>query len=302
MASMKINRKFLTIAASLALAAIIPLLVFHTRSPVLIVTEQSFIDLYGEARIRGEALRSSLALFRPVKTVAVTNDAGDDIVRFAIDDVSSRPFCVLFPLRFARAARLYRGQYPGIPVVLLEGRFPDNENPSAFAIDGDISDYFIYKTDIDADFYRTALAAAALDKGKNGKIVVFLEPGLRRQAREAFLQALNDIESPLEPLFFTSFSQFSEMPDISCVVMAGIGSEYLDEKSGVPVIFFTWIDPSFLPADVVLVVNDSPWAQAVQAVKMSAAREEQGRIRSNFLLQNNKNIDRETLRKILKTG
>jgi len=298
---MKINRKILAISAGAVLAALIPLLVFHARAPVLIVTEQSFIGLYGKDRIRDEASRSSFALFRPVKTVAVANDSSDDIVPFAIAEVSSKPFCVIFPLRFARPARLYHEQNPEIPVVLLEGRFPDNSTPSEFAIGSGGSDgYFIYKTDINADFFRAGVAAAALDEGKNGSIVVFLDSRIQRQAREAFMEAINELENPLEARFFTSFSQFYDISDISCVVAAGSGAEYLEKKAGVPVILFSWLNPSLIPSDVVLVVNDSPWAQVLGAVKMVKSGEKQGRIRSKFELQKNKKFDRGTLRKLHK--
>jgi hypothetical protein len=298
---MKINLNFLAILAGLALAVILPFFVYLVRSPVLIVTDQAFIGLYGKDRIRREASVSSRAMFRSVKTVVIANDAGDDIVRFAVDDVSKRPFCVIFPLRFARPAGLYREQYPEVPVILLEGRYPENSSPSAFGIGGGSSDgYFIYKTDIDADFYRAAVAAAVLDREKNGKIAVFFEPSIQRQAMEVFLKALNDVGKPLETMFFTSFSQFSEISDLSCVVLAGSGVEYLEKKTGIPVILFTWLDPSLIPEDVVLVVNDSPWAQAVQAVKMAKAGEGGALIRSKFELQKNKKFSRRALRKIQK--
>jgi hypothetical protein len=296
---MKINLNFLAILAGLALAVILPFLVYLVRSPVLIVTEQAFIGLYGEDRIRREASRSAFALFRPVKTVAVADDAGDGIVPFAIAEISSRPFCVLFPLRFSRSARLYHEQNPKVPVILLEGRFPENASQSSFGIDG-LGGYFPYKTDIDADFYRAGLAAAALDRGNNGKIAVFLESNVQEQAAASFLRALNDLEKPLETMFFTSFSQFSDISGLSCVVLAGSGSEYLEKKSGVPVIFFAWLAPSLIPEDVVLLVNDSPWAQAVRAVRMAAAGTSDGLIRSKFQILNKKNIDRRTLRKIMK--
>jgi len=288
--------KILAIAAVIALAAIIPLLVFFARSPVLVVADFSFIRLYGEARMRRENFRSSLSLFRPVKTVAAADDSGDDIIQFAVAEISSRPFCVVFPYRFATAARLYREQNPLVHVVLLEGRLFEDRRTD------DYNDIFVYKTDIEADFYRAAAVAALIEGGNNGKIAVFAEAQMQIRCREAFLRAFDELETPPAPLFFTSFSQYSEISGLSCVVLAGTGAEYLENFSGVPIIFFTWIDPLMMPDDVVIVVDDSPWVQAVQAVKMAAAGLPDGSIKSNFLIKNKNKVGAEVLRKIKKTG
>jgi len=291
------SRKIIIIAifAGIAIAAGVPLLIFNTRPPVLVVADMSFIQLYGEARMRRENFRSSLSLFRLVKTVAIADDSGDDIVQFAITEISSSPLCVVFPERFVSAARLYREQNPEIQVILLEGRLAGKTYSG-------LNDVFIYKTDIEADLYRAGITAALIDGGKNGKIAVFMNNQLQRQCKDVFLSAFERMEEPPEALFYTSYSQYSEIPELSCVVLAGIGTEYMENFSGIPVVFFTWIDPSMMPNDVVLVVDDSPWAQVREAVKMAAAGSEQGSIRSNFLIINEKKIDAKALRKIKKQG
>jgi len=280
----------LIIIAGIAIAAAVPLVIFHTRPPVLVAADMSFIQLYGESRMRRENFRSSMNLFRPVKTVAIADDSGDDIVQFAIAEISSSPFCVLFPLRFSGAARLYREQNPQISVILLEGR-PTGKTYNNF------NDIFIYNSDIDNDFYRAGLAAAIIEGGNNGKIAVFVESQLQKQCREAFSRAFDETEGLPDPLFYTSFSQYSEIPDLSCVVLAGTGAEYLENFSGIPVVFFSWIDPSMLPNDVVLVVDDSPWAQLPQAVRMAAEGSADGSIGSNFLIINKKKLDAGALPK-----
>ena len=293
---MKRKAVILIIFAGIALAAAVPPAVFHARSPVLVVADMSFIQLYGESRMRRENFRSSLKLFRPVKTVAAADDSGDDIVQFAVAEISSRPFCVVFPFRFSGAARLYHEQNPQIRVILLEGSFPANDQQNDF--DG----IFVYKTDINADYYRAGAAAAAIEGGKNGKIAVFVEPQLQTQCRAAFLRAFNETEKPPELLIYTSFSQYSEVSGLSCVVLAGSGAEYAENFSGVPVVLFTWIDPYLIPDDVVIVVDDSPWVQVSRAVKMAAGGVAEGPIVSNFLIINEKKLDRQALRKIKKSG
>jgi hypothetical protein len=298
--SMKLRPKTIIIAASLAFLVLVIFIVFFVRSPVLVVTEISFAEIYGEKRLLSETAHSSFVLFRRVKPVAVADDAGDDIILAAINGASSKPFCVLFPLRFAKTARDYREKNPGIPVVLLEGRYPEGVNPASFAIGGNTEDYFIYRTDIFADFYRAGLAAAILDGEKNEKIAVFLESSIQTQAKEALSKALNDAGKPLQTYFFTAYSQFTGNQDISCVVLTGTGADYLDKYSDLPVIFFTWINPEMMPQDVVLVFDDSPWIQAVSAVRMAKAGMTKGQIPSKILFTGGKGVDRGASRKLRK--
>jgi len=292
---MRLNPK-MTVAAIIVLTVIIPPFVFCFRSPVLIVMEKSFIDLYGKKRMDKEAFLSSLALFRPIKKVAVANDAGDDVVPFAVAEVSIKPNCVLFPLRFAKAARLYREMSPNIPVVILEGRYLEDENPAENALGAEKSEYFVYKTDISDDFYRIGLAVSAIkpNLGKKeensdlneeikGKIIVFIEQKLTKM-KDIFLRGLYDRGELLETHFYNSFSQYYDMSELFCVVMAGAGYEFLDKKTGVPVVLYTWLNPSLLPFDAAMVVNDSPFAQARQAVKMVKSGEKTGLIKSEFLV------------------
>jgi hypothetical protein len=289
--------KKLIVAASIVFILIMPLFVYNTRSPVLIVADISSIPLYGETRILSETRKASLALFRKVRAVTVADDASNDIIRFAIAEVSFRPYCVIFPLRFIHTARLYRENNPQVSVVLLIGRY--DKEAVFFVTDGEPNDYFIYNTNVDDEFHRVVMAASALDMGKNGKIAVFTDQSALPQTRNAFLQAIDNLEIPLETVFFNSFSQFYEIPDLSCAVLAGTGIEFLENNQDIPVIFLTWIDPSLIPDNVVVVVDDSPWVQAVHAARMADARDADGQIKSKFIV-NKKYIDKETLRKLKK--
>jgi hypothetical protein len=297
---MKLYRKIAAVAGGVVLALGILVIILLARPPVLVVSDLSCASLYGVGRIRLAEIWSCAVLFRRVKTIAIADDAGEDIVQAAITSASSRPFCVLFPLRFARTARQYREQNPEIPVVILEGRYPlGGTNPVSFAINNiSIADYFIYTTDITADFYRAGIAAAILDEEKNGKAAVIFESHVQRQGREAFSRALKDQEKTMEARYYTSFSQFGKLTDLSCVILAGNGAEYLEKNADVPVIFFTWINPSMIPVDVVLVFDDSPWIQAVPAVRMVAAGMKQGQIPSKITLLPAGGMDRSTRQKL----
>jgi len=303
----------LIVAAFIVMAAISILVIFYFRSPVLIVTEQSFMELYGKKRLKNEALLSSIALFRLVKTVEVANDAGDDIIPFAVAEISIKPYCVIFPLRFVPSAQRYKEINPNIPVVVLEGRYPNNENPAEKVLGANKSEYFIYKTDINDDFYNLGLVISTLkpkkepkkddsspETEKNEKIAVFLEQNLA-QMKDIFLKGLYDRGILTETQFFYYYSQKLEKFEFFCAIFAGMGYEYLDKKAGIPVIAFTWIDPFLLPSDVVMVINDSPWAQARQAVRMVGAGEKNGSIKSEFVVLDKKKFDGNVIALLKKT-
>jgi hypothetical protein len=302
----ELNRKTAA-AAIIVFAVIVTLFIFYIRPPVLIVTEESFIELYGKERVQNESFYSSLAMFRPVKIVTVANDAGEDVVPFAVSSAAMRPFCVIFPLRFIKSAILYRELAPNIPIVVLEGRYSEEENPSESILGSEKSEYFVFKTDINDDFYRIGLAVTAIklksgqkdenstqnDK-KNDKVVVFIDRKLDKM-KDIFLRGLYDRGELFETLFLNSYSNHTEMPDLFCVVLAGLGSEFLDRKADVPVIWLTWLDPSLLPFDVAMIVNDSPLAQVRQVVKMVKSGEKKGLIKSEFSVLDRTKFDRKVI-------
>jgi len=303
---LELNKKTIT-AAIIVFAVIVTLFIFYVRPPVLIVTEQSFIELYGKERAYNEAFSSSLAMFRPVKIVTVANDAGEDVVPFAVSSAAIRPFCVIFPLRFVKSAILYKELAPNIPIVVLEGRYLEEESPSEGVLGAGKSDYFVFKTDINDDFYRIGLAVTAIklkpaqknedfipDEKKKDKVVIFIERKLN-QMKDVFLRGLYDRGELFETIFFNSYSQYLELPNLSCVVLAGVGADFMDRKADVPVISFTWINPALLPFDVVMIVNDSPLAQARQAVKMVKTGVKNGLIKSEFRVLDRAKFDRKVI-------
>lgn len=383
-----LNKKTI-ITLSIILAVIfVPVIILNSRAPVLIVAEEMFPEFYGKERLKNEIFISSLILFRPVKNVLVADDAGDDIISLAISEISSEPLCVLFPLRYARAAKLYHEQNEDISVVIMEGRFLESEKPSFYAVGDETEDYFIYKTDAIDDFYRAGQTAAAIhyffednnrlkDYTKNGEIVVFLGSNIPK-ARETFnkavgdfeeinrkeiknfrkqrekekekrekalekagtakgphpseqkgvperekppetkknensgriednVSALSDEETTEEALllpevrFFTAASQYSNTIHLSCVVLIDTGIEYFERNSGIPIVYFSWLNPDFTPNDAVILVNDSPWVQVVKVVGMVAQGAEKGFISSKFFLSGSQKFDKRTLRKIRKT-
>jgi len=315
---MKKKYKILTVISAVLIALSVPVIVFFARAPVLIIADQMFSGLYGQKRITLETFRSSLALFRQVKTVEAAYDAGDDIIRFAVQEAGKNPYFVIFPLRFARSAVYYHEHNPQVRIIILEGRYLQDSNSTvssqlAAVFSGQDDNFFVFRTDIDNEFYKAGQAAAALAGNNAGKIVVFIEPGQNllfgKPANDAFSRGVNEYFSNLmdlpyitpEILFFTAFSDCPEDIVFSCIVMAGAGSEYFENGSGIPVILFSWLDPFYAPPDTALIIDDSIWAQAVRAVKTAETGVKDGLIKSIFHFSGSGKFDKELVRQIKKS-
>ena len=283
----------LVIAAGVVLIIGILGFVFFIRAPVLVVTDPSFAAIYGENRLRRQILRSSLSLFRRVLPVKVVDGASDDIIIFAINETSSRPFCVIFPLRFVNAARLFGLQRPEVPAIILEGR-------NVVDIDYLVprGEFFRFRTDTEADFYAAGRLAAILKGEEGGKTAVFLNHHFRNNERQVFREALMDNGGTADVQFLSSLDEVSSFSAISCAVIAGAGVEMFGRRVTFPVIFFTWLNPEMTPSAVVVIFNDSPWAQTVPAVRMAASGIKDGEIASKVLILSSRIADNGVLRQL----
>ena len=290
-------KKRLAITLGIILALSISGFILITRPPVLIVTDLSFLSIYGTDRARTQLLRSSLSLFRLVKVVPIANDAGNDILLFAINAAatfSSRPYCVLFPMRFISGARLYHEQFPEIPAILLEGR--NVLDTRSQAMEG----FYRYRTDLETDFYLAGLYSVILDKEKNGRITVYVNRNIRNPAMDAFRRSLQ--ETGTSAHFASAYVQEPGISDVSCVVLAGSGAEFLEKNNEIPVIFFTWLDPKETTAATVVVFDDSPLVQVIPAVKMAAAGITDGQIASKITILSTRITDSGILQRLKKAG
>ena len=289
----KLRRMPLIITASMVLIIGILGFAFYIRSPVLVVSDLSFVGIYGESRLRRQVIRSSLSLFRRVLPVKVADGASDDIITFAINEASSRPFCVIFPLRFAHAARLFGLQRPEVRAIILEGR-------NVADIDHIVptGTFFRFRTDTEADFYAAGRFAAILKGEQGGKTAVFLNQHFQNNERQVFRQAFFDNGRTADVQFFSSLEEVIDFSDISCAVIAGAGADIFGRRLDFPVIFFSWMNPEMTPNSVVVIFNDSPWVQTVPAVRMAASGIKNGEIASKILILSSRIADNGVLRRL----
>jgi len=295
---MKLYKKLLIPGICLFLV-FLAVIFFYSRSPVIIVSDNNFISLYGEKRLKNQILLSSIVLFRQVKPVNVADNAENEMLIFAITEASKKPFCVLFPLRFWDAARVYMEQFPDIPAVLLRGR----NTQTVFSPEPISGNYFFVKTDLFTDFYRAGAFSAILDGDKDHLALVFVEQRFMEISKEAFSESYNKTRGKEKlPSFYVNISHFTRNEDISSALIAGIGAEFLERHRNIPVILFTWANPAFISKDVMIVFDDSPPSIIIPAVQKVKAGDKDAEIPSKILFFPDNIADNAILRLLKKAA
>ncbi|MCL2374269.1 MAG: hypothetical protein FWC65_03395 [Treponema sp.] len=235
--------------------------VFFSRPPVLVIADSSFYLIYGSQRQRLAAMRASLDLFRRVIVVPVSEHAGPDVIALVAEAVSRSPKAVLFPQRYFDGALQYRERNPGVPVLVMWGRNP----PLAEFAPAPPGLVFV-RTDTAADLFRAGASAAVL-AGETPGVLFFADGALQDQCRLAFQSGLASQGSAAIPTFMDASVDYSSFSGIGCVVVAGPALRFLERNLSIPVILFSWIDPSITPRSVRMVFDDSPLALAAAAVR-----------------------------------
>jgi hypothetical protein len=235
-------------------------LVFRLRSPVILVSDAPFAALYGALRGRKKQLELSLRFFRPFRTVITGENAGADMVVFAVEEISKSPYAVLFPYRYYEGARRYGEKFPEVPALVLGGRGLSPPRAGGPVFIG---------TDSLTDYYRAGLAAALFLQKRPGKLLFLRHETVSAAAEGAFLAGFRGSpggRAGEDTIFLDSGAAFEGWQDLSCVVLSGPAQDFLDRNLGIPVILFSWIDPAMTPAAAGLIFDDSPWALAARAL------------------------------------
>ena len=240
--------------------------VFLLRSPVLIVTDASFDQLYGSLRLREERARLSHRLFRRVIPVTVTETAGPDLVALAAAGASKSAKLVIFPYRYLEGAEYYTKNSPKTPVLVMEGTRFQARNSSV----GDFGLVFA-RINTEEDLYRAGLCAALLADGE--QVVFISDETLPGEYRDAFREGLRAQGHLKDPVYLNSQSDFSPNSEGGCAVLAGSAGKFLEQSSKIPIILFSWIDPGLTPRTVKIIFDDSPWALAAELIRKFPSRE-----------------------------
>jgi len=248
---------------------LIPVLVFFAargvflyRSPLVVVTDSSFMTLYGPKRLRKMEFRLSYKLFRKVIPVYVGENAGPDQISLAAEDAFQKPLAVLFPHRYMSGANFYKENHPDTPVYITTGRNRRSTSKEAVT--------FI-RTDIKTDLYRAGLCAALL--AGEGTILFISDETVPNENREVFIEGLRAQDYTKNPTWGRYNSDFSASSTLSCVVIAGPVGDFFEKRPDTPVILFSLADPDFTPRSVMVVFDDSPYALALKELKLFSSTE-----------------------------
>ena len=280
--------RLLAILAFVLTALAVPPAVFFVRSPVLVVTDWTFVALYGVRHIKKEQAAASFALFRRVKPVVLVDEAGPDILVMALSRASSRPFYVLFPPRYASAAMRFHEMYPDIRCIVIGGLSPTQDLPPPD------DNMYVYRTDRETDLYRAGLFAGILadlrqkmaestaDRARAGEgsppiqaapvrrtFALWQDHAVTAGQRDLFSRGVREFDPGSAVVFARNIDEMPVADGLSCVVLAGAGYEYLERHSQIPVILFSWLDPALAPWEVVVIFDDSPWGLVLPAVRMA---------------------------------
>jgi hypothetical protein len=264
--------------------------VFLIRPPVLLVTDASFQSLYGTLRNRVKQVEVSFRLRRWVRMVQVAETASSDIVAITVKAAVRTPYAVLFPYRYAGAARDYQEENPHIPAVILSGRIREDAVEHG---------PLVFRTSTEADFYRAGLCAAQFGTQDANIALVFQDGSITQADREAFSAGLTKGGSASSPVYLNSGSDYSAWQNVSCVIAVGLASRLFEQNVGAPILLFSWVNPRFTPRNVKLLFDDSPWALALQAVKAVEGGEKEGSLASELVIPFGRVSGRENILKLI---
>ncbi|MDR1302586.1 MAG: hypothetical protein LBK43_08990 [Treponema sp.] len=247
--------------------------VFWFRAPVLFVTDAPFNTLYGLRRTGMKRLETSIRMLRQLKPVIIGDNAGPDMVSFAVEEAHGSPYGVLFPYRYYEGAERYIAQFPQVPVFILGARNRDPEVAGAIFVG----------TDAQLDLYRAGLCAGIMARHETqedgeasalqGEVLFFQSEGISTEYREAFSRGLREQGFTKEPQYLNINQDYVDIYNISCVVIQGRASSFLERNLEIPVILFSWVDPDLTSRAVKLVFDDSPWAAVKKTVAMIPGRQ-----------------------------
>ncbi|MCL2093250.1 MAG: hypothetical protein FWH12_03555 [Treponema sp.] len=227
---------------------------FLSRPPVLMVMDPGFVQIYGEERIQTQARATSFKLLRRIIPVVLADTAGPDLYAIAIEAASGRPWAVFFLAAYDEAARYYQNLRPEIPVFLIGPGDPRRNTEALLHISPHRS----------LDLYRAGAAAAIFSEGEG--ILFFGIDLASPDEQAAFTQGLRSQGYSDDPLFTLASEEFSYREGVGAIVLAGGNARVLEAYPGVPVLLFSWANPSWTPGSVKIIFDDSPWGLLLDAL------------------------------------
>jgi len=235
--------------------------IFFGRSPVIFVSDQYFLSLYGEKRTSMDRLEASVRIARQVKLLYPAENSSNAAIAAGVESISNRPYAVFFLYAYNDAAKVYekngknKGQKTGRIFVLL------NKNPELMT--GDENSSIVYvDNDKETDLYRAGRSAAVLAKGgeadsAGSKIVYVQDIPVSEKLREVFNKGLLDGSFNGDTGWVGNVGT-ADAEQTGCFVFDG--ASVTAGQNQTPVILFSWFSgENYLPDNVKVLFEDSPF-------------------------------------------
>ena len=248
-------------------------MLFWLRPPFLIITDPSINMLYGAERTRFKQIELSIKFFRRIIPVLVSDSAAPEIIASTVESFHADPGAVLFPELYLEAAQRYNVRKPGIPVIVLGSRRLTYENMP------DPTEGFYYiRPDTEADLYEAGINiaflaenyAASAENAHNSNILVIYDIFMDNNFRTALERGLGSTGFSGTIDYIEAQNEHILWENYSYVVLIGSASHFLEQNTVIPIILFSWLEPTLTPFNVKVIFNDSPWVLAGNTLEVMA--------------------------------
>ncbi|MDR1231158.1 MAG: hypothetical protein LBK61_07135 [Spirochaetaceae bacterium] len=232
------------------------------RPPLVLVVDAPFLALYGPKRAEARRYILSATLLRRVAFAVAAQDGDQNVAEFAINEVSEKPFMVLFPERYLDSADRYAsaaeaaGLSESVRTAVIE---------SGNGREASIGHAESLRIDRETDLYRAGMCATII--AKEAGIVVYSQDTLSQANRKAFTDGAVAAGYVGTPRFARSNDQSPPEGTGCAVFLSAVNANLLAAQQNIPIILFSWMDPNYTPNGVAIVFDDSLPAVAEQAVQ-----------------------------------
>ncbi|GMO51289.1 MAG: hypothetical protein Ta2G_09080 [Termitinemataceae bacterium] len=260
---------------ALGISILLAALVFISRPPAILLTDEMFTTIYGQQREHYRHIEMTARIFRRIKILRMAVDASAESVAIAIAETSKKPAFVVFPSHYTNVLPRYLQDFPYIKCYIVA----DFGN-SRIRSDG----AQLINTGIAVDYYRAGLAAGILSnvkiKDEEGNLVddqnssVLFFPSTADQVlNESFSSGVQTNSAAKIVSYLNDSTDISG--DFKTAVILTGAQEFLKinaTKFNTKLIIKSWIDPEYTPPNTIAVFDDSPIMLLPQISKISKKR------------------------------
>jgi hypothetical protein len=244
---------------------------FFVQAPVILVSDNYFTEIYGARFEQIRRLETAFKIRKNVKIVRIQDNTDALSIIEAIEHTSGRPAAVFFPFAYSDAAENYarlnaeKNLSTKTFVFLDRNPVPKTDTPL----------YYV-RNDTDIDFHRAGACAGLLARerletleaapDKRETIYFICTVPLNPADQESFAEGIK--ESGFKGgLDFVNGYESRGWDNAAAVVAYGPAAAFFQAQVDVPAVLFSWYNNvSYMPANIKVLVDDSPYYMIPQAL------------------------------------